>query len=1044
MSLAELSLKRPVTAVMFYVSLVVVGIIATFRLPLEQFPDVNAPFIFIDFPYPGSTPAEVDRTIIRPAEEALSTLPGISMMNAQSRSDGGNVWMMFSDWGRDIQVTATEARERLDAIRNELPDDFQRYFVFNWAPSDEPVLRVRFAGDRNMVGEYNLIERTMKRRLERVPGVARVDISGAPPPEVEIALLPSRIGAHGIALNELAARLQSVNFSVSAGDIDDGDRRIRVQPVGELRSLDELRDLVINPQGLRLRDVANVRLKSQEVDFGRRLDGKAAVGLDIFRDRESNLVDVSKAVLDEIDLIMQTVDFEGVQLKVISDQAQSVESSLNELVHAGMVGALLSVFVLFYFLRHWPSTLMVTLSIPLCIVMTLGGMYFFGMTLNVLSMMGLLLGIGMLVDNSVVVVESIYQYRERWPNDPYRCAIEGTRGVQLAISAGTLTSIVVFAPNVFGERNFISIYLGQVAITITIALLASWIVAVSLIPMISARLKTPKSLGVRTGFVPWLSRNYAKTLRWTLDNRRWSVIGILAVIVISMVPATNTKFDMFKNDSGRELEFYFQWRGSYSLETISEEVLRVEEFIEERKEKYQVTQIYSWFSERGWAGIRLNLRPADPSLWDYMMMRNHEADLLTSDQVREMLREEIPKSARAEIGFQGGGPGGGGGGEDEGIQIYLNGDSTEVLAELAESVIGIMATRGELRDVRVDTGDANSELTIRVDRERAAAFGFSAEEVARYIGIALRGTPLREFRHGDAEIPVWVRFAGAEQFNVEQLGALNLRSAEGVEIPLMSVVSVDVNRGANQIGRFNRQIALALRADLAEGKTTDDARKAIEEVLSGVSLPDGYKWSFGGNFDRDDRAGKQMAFNTLIALLLVYIIMAALFESLLMPAAIVTSIFFSALGVFWLFWLTGTTFTIMASIGILVLMGVVVNNGIVMFEHINNLRREGRSRTDALVEGSRERLRPILMTMGTTILGMLPLCIGGTQIGGDGPAYYPMARAIAGGLAFSTVVSLVFLPTIYALLDDMRMGTGRIVRTAMATGPLRRKPAVAG
>ena len=1038
MSLAEFSLRRPVTAVMFYVSLVVMGIIATFRLPLEQFPEVNVPFLMVDLPYPGSTPQEVERTIIRPAEEALATLPGVGQMNSISRADGGNVFIQFNNWSRDIELTASEARERLDAIRGELPEDLQRYFVLKFSPSDQPLLRVRFAGQRDMTGEYNLIKKSMQRRLERLPGVARVDITGAPPPEVEVAILPSRLGAHGVALNELATRLQAANFSVSAGEIDDGQRRLRVQPVGELRNLDELRQLVINDNGLRLSDIAEVRLKPQVVDFGRRLDGKAAVGLDIFRERNVNLVNVSRMVLEEIEKIAQTPEFQGIQIKIISDQADSVTSSINELVEAGIVGALLSVLVLFYFLRHWPSTLMVTLAIPLCIIMTLGAMYFFGMTLNVLTMMGLLLGIGMLVDNAVVVVESIYHYREKWPDDPRRCAIEGTRGVQIAISAGTLTSIIVFAPNLVGARNFVSIYLGQVAITITIALLASWIVAVSLIPMISARLKTPPSVGQRHGLVPTLTRRYADLLRWSLQHRALSLLAIVAIVAASVVPARMTKFDMFKNDSGRQIEFYYRWKGAYSLEQISDEVRRIEEFIARNRDKYQVVQIYSWFSERGWAGTRLNLREPNPSVWDLLMLRNHEADLLSSDKVKEMLREDLPKSARADIGFnEDGGPGGGG--EDQGIRVFLSGDSSETLAELGESLVGILAQRKELRDVRVDTGDANSEVRVQVDRDRAAAYGFSTDEVARYIGIALRGTPLREFRQGEAEIPVWVRFAGAQQFRIEDLAALKLRRGDGTEVPLLSVVEVDVRRAATQIQRQNRQMSLPILANLAEGVTTEDARRVMEEVLKGTALPDGYRWSFGGNFQRNDEAGAQMGFNTLIALLMVYLVMAALFESLLMPVAIVTSIFFSALGVFWLFALTGTTFTIMASIGILVLMGVVVNNGIVMFEHINQLRRNGASRTDALVDGAKERLRPILMTMGTTILGMMPLCVGGTQLGGEGPAYYPMARAIAGGLAFSTVVSLLFLPTIYALLDDMRLATVRIAKE----GFLRRRQTAA-
>lgn len=1027
MSLAELSLKRPVTAVMFYVSLVVIGIIASFRLPLEQFPEINVPFIMVQLPYPGSSPQEVERTITRPTEEALSTLPGIDAINSTSRADGATVFLQFKDWDRDIEMTASEARYQMDAIRSELPDDFQRYQVFKFSPSDEPLLRIRFAGERDMTGEYELIQREFQRRLERIAGVARVDITGAPPPEVEIAINPARLGAAGIALNQLAAKLQATNFSVSAGDINDGGRRIRVQPVGEIRDLQELKDLVINETGLKLSDIAEVRLKQQKTDFGRRLDGKPAVGLDIFREQNANLVEVSKAVNAEVDAISKEPQFSGIQVKLISDQAENVTSSIDELVEAGIIGSLLSCLILFYFLRHWPSTLMVTLAIPICIVMTLGAMHFFGITLNILSMMGLLLGIGMLVDNAVVVVESIYQYREKYPNDPMRCAIEGTRSVQIAISAGTLTSIIVFLPNIFGATNQISIFLGQVAMTITISLLASWLVAVSLIPMISARLKTPPAVTAEHGFVPRLSKRYSRFLRWTLEHRGPALLGIFLIFLVSMVPVQMTEKDMFKNDVGREIEMYYNWKGSYSLDQISDEVLKVEQFIEERKDKYQVVQIYSWFSEQGWAGTRIKLRDPNPSLWDRILLRKSEPGLLKSEEVQEMLRKDIPKTPRAEIGFNGGG-GGGGGSQDEGIRVSLNGDSNETLVEMANGLIEVLATKKELRDVRVDTGDDNSELTIKVNRERAAAYGFSAQEVAQYIGIALRGSQLREFRQGESEIPVWVRFAGAEKFSSNDLESLKLRRDDGTEVPLLSVVDVEVLKGATQINRQDRQTSLTVQANLSEGVTTEQAREVLMSVLNGMSFKPGYGYSFGGNFERNDEGSNQMLINMGLAFLLIYVLMAALFESMLMPLAILTSVIFSIIGMFWLFALTGTTLTVMAMIGILVLMGVVVNNGIVMFEHINNLRRNGYSRTDALVEGSRERLRPILMTMGTTILGMLPLCIGGTQIGGDGPAYYPMARAIVGGLMFSTIVSLLFLPSIYALLDDIGFWTWGLVK----------------
>ncbi len=1024
MSVAEFSIRRPVTTVMFFVSLFVIGLIAAFRLPLEAFPEVSPPFIFVQLPYTGSTPEEVERTVLRPAEEALSTMPGIKRMESQANAEGARIFIQFSDWDRDVAIAASEARERLDAIRDDLPEDMQRYFVFKFSTTDEPVLRVRLASATDLTGAYDMIEREFKRRIERIPGVARVEVSGAPPNEVEIAINQDRLTAHDLSLNDLTTRLQAVNFSISAGVISDGPQRLRVQPVGELTDLQQLRDLVVGPNNVRLGDIAEVRLKPARMDYGRRLDGKPAVGLDIFKERNANLVEVSRRALAEVEAIRAQPSLRDVQIKIIDNQGDNVTSSLLELAEAGLIGLVLSIVVLWFFLRHWPSVAMVTLAIPICFVMTLGFMYFAGVTLNILTMMGLLLAIGMLVDNAVVVVESIYQEREKFPDNPVAASIVGTRHVAIALSAGTLCHCIVFVPNLFGERNFLSIYLGQIAITISVSLLASWLVAVSLIPMLSARLKTPPLVHDTNGFIPRMQRRYAGLLRWTLDHRGWSVLGILLVVLVSLVPIKFTKFDMFGGDEGGEAQVYYQWKGSYTKEQMSSEVLRIEQFLEANRAKYRITQIYSFFSEQGWGGTMVKFDTDKPG----------ETKTLV-----ETLRKELPKSARANIGIGNQGGQGGGGQPGQNVSFQLVGDSTQTLGEIAAELVPILSRRPELRDVRVDIGDQNSELNVRVDRDRAAAFGFSAEQVASFVGLALRGAPLREFRRGETEVPVWVRFAGAEDYGTEDLEGFMVRSPDGRTVPLLSLVDVEVTPSATQIQRTNRQTTLSVQANLADKVTVPEARKAMEDTLKGMVFPVGYSYSFdGGAFQEEDEASAQMMFNLLIALVMIYIVMAAVFESLLFPAAIMSGVLFSVFGVFWLFALTGTTFGIMSFIGILVLMGVVVNNGIVMVEHINNLRRRGMSRTDALVEGSRERLRPILMTMGTAILAMIPIALAETKMAGDGPAYAPMARAIAGGLAFSTVVSLLFLPTIYAILDDLSSGVERLVRRARgveAAGP---------
>ena len=981
MSIAELSIKRPVSTIMLFVSLVVIGLIAAFRLPLEAFPEVSPPFIFVQMPYAGSTPEEVERTVLRPVEETLSTMAGIKRIDASANADGAQFFIQFSDWERDVAIAASEARERIDAIRDDLPDDLQRYQVMKFSTTDQPVLRVRLASDTDLTGSYDMIDREFKRRIERIPGVARVDISGAPANEVEIAINQDRLTAHNLSLNDLTTRLQAINFSVSAGTITDGGQRLRVQPVGELANLQQLRDLVIGDGGVRLSDIAEVRLKQQRMPYGRRLDGRKAVGIDVFKERNANLVEVSRNALKEVEAIRKEPALSDLQVKIIENQGDNVTSSLLELAEAGAIGLLLSIAVLYFFLRHWPSTLMVTLAIPICFIMTLGFMYFAGVTLNILTMMGLLLAIGMLVDNAVVVVESIYQERERMPDQPERASIIGTRNVAIALSAGTLCHCIVFVPNLFGERNFLTIYLSQIAITISVSLLASWLVAVSLIPMLSARMKTPPMVSKPDGIIPRMQKRYARLLRWTLEHRGKSLLGIALIIAVSIVPVMLTKKNMFGGDDSDETNIFYQWKGSYSLAQMSEEVARVEQFMEANRKRFHIEQIYSWYSEQGDAGTRIKF------------------DTKSVDETKpliEQIRKELPKSARATLGIGegGGGPGGGGGQPGENVQVQLVGDSTQTLAEIAEEIVPILAKRKELRDVRVNAGDQNSELSVRVDRERAAAFGFNAQQVASFVGIALRGAPLREFRRGETEVPVWIRFEGAEQYGMEDLATFTVRAPDGRTVPLLSMVDVDVTPVATQISRANRQTTLRVQANLADKVTVPEARKAMEEALKSTAFPAGYGYSFdGGAFQDEDEAGKQMFTNLLIALLLIYIVMAAVFESLLFPAAIMSGVVFSVFGVFWLFWLTGTEFNIMAFIGILVLMGVVVNNGIVMIEHINNLRRRGLSRLDALVEGSRERLRPIMMTMGTAILAMVPISLSDTVILGD-LAYSPMARAI--------------------------------------------------
>ena len=1020
MTLAELSLKRPVTAVMFFVSMTVIGLLAAFRLPLEYMPDIQAPFLFIDVPYPGSTPAEIERTIARPIEEALSTLTGIQSMNSSSRADGAQLFLEFK-WGQDVSSKAVEARDKIDAIRADLPDDLQRFFVFKFSTSDQPVLQLRISSDGDLSNSYELLDRKLKRPLERLPGVAKVTIQGVAPPEVQIELSSDRLSAHNINLNDLAKSLREANFSTSAGLIHDGGMRYRVQPQGEWRSLDEIRNLVINDTGLRLGDVADVQLRPARLDYQRRLDQRPAVAIDISRERSANLVEVGRVVLAEVARASKEPELKGLTLYFLQNQAKGVTDSLRELGKAGIEGTVLSVLVLFFFLRDWRATAMVSLAIPICFVITLGCMYFFGISLNILSMMGLLLAVGMLVDNAVVAVESIYQYRERYPDKPWYSAVEGTRAVGTAITAGTLTSIIVFLPNVFGERTPIAIYLTQVAISMAIAHIASWLVAVSLIPMLAAKLPPPKFIG-RENAVTRLQHRYGRLVDWSLRNRGKTMLGLLCLLLLSFVPMSQTKSDMFPAGDTREMQLRYELNGNYRLPQLEQSVSKVEQYLTEHKKEFEIRNIYSYFDERGNAQTNILLTEDDDAI-------------RPASEIIDDIRKGLPKLAIGSVSFDRNG-----GSNNNGIKLSLVGDSTDVLRDQSATVIAVLSRVPGLHDVRLVENSEEREIAVHIDRERARYYGFSAADVAQYVSIALRGAQLKDFRRGDTQIPTWVRFQNADAQSINDMSDYKLRAPDGSQIPLMAMVDVRTQGAASTIQRENRQTSLQIQTNLDSDTTSDEARKRIETAMANVSLPAGYRWTFGTSFRDADETGQRMMFNIIIALVLVYVVMCAMFESLIYPAAIMTTFVFSVFGVFWLFWITGTTFSFMAMIGILILMGVVVNNGIVMLMHINQLRHEGLLRTEALVRGSKDRLRPVLMTMGTAILAMVPLCIGTVQVGGDGPPYFPMARAIVGGLMFSTIVTLMALPVIYSLLDDARLWVRKVGSDGRAGRLLRQRP----
>ena len=1019
----EVALHRPVTTVVVFVALALVGIIASRLLPLEKFPDIEFPGIFVQVPYPGSTPEEVERLITRPVEEALATLSGVEQMFSASREGQAEIFLQFG-WDQSMGAKGIEARAKVDGIRHLLPDDIRRIFVFTGSLGDQPVLQLRISSERDLSDSYDLLDRLLKRRLERIDGVSRVDLYGVDPREVRILMQPDRLAAHGVDVIALRDLLLSSNFAVSAGKITAGGERFSVRPSGEFTSIDQIRNLTINSSGLRLADIADVDLRVPERNYGRHLDRNYAIGVAINKTTGSNLVEVTDRVIAEVEKIGELPQMQGIKIFSLENQGDSVRESLSDLLTAGAIGGLLALMVLYLFLRQVTTTLIVTASVPFSLMITLGALYFAGLSLNILSMMGLMLAVGMLVDNAVVITESIFRHRTEKPAEPFKSTIDGVNEVGLAVIAGTATTIIVFAPIIFGAQIDITIFLTHVAITIIVALLASLLIAQTLVPMLAARVAVPPQ--PKTG--AWISRltnRYVRGLEWILSHRWWTALGILLICVIGVLPMALqlVKFDMFPQDVGRRLFMPYHIEGQHSLERIESTVDTIEEYLYSRQEEFDIRSIYSYYDEGR----------AESTI----LLTDEEDATLSTKEVIELIEKDLPSIAIGKPSFQFDQQGGG-----EGFTLQISGDSTERLNQISTDVVRALDSVEGLKDVRSDAEAGDKEVRVTVDRTRAAALGLTADTIAQSVSIAMRGENLREFRGESGEIEVRVAFRDDDKQSVEQLADLPLYTPDGQRISLGSVASLHISNSPDTIRRTDRQTAVILSANLEEDVTADDVRPRVKSLMEQIELPPGYSWKEGRGFQRQDETADMMVTNIILGVACIFLVMAALFESLLLPFSIILgSIVFSIFGVFLFFAVTGTTFSFMAMIGIMILIGVVVNNGIVLVDHVNNLRQEGMPRDRAIVTAGRDRLRPILMTVATTIVGLTPLAMGTTQVGGDGPPYYPMARAIIGGLAFSTVVSLLVVPALYVYFDSLAAWGRKVMRTAKGSHESRQSPA---
>ncbi len=1023
MSLSEFSIKRPIFTVMIMLAVIAVGLVSVSRLPIDLMPEITFPTLNISTSYENTGPEEIEQLITRPIEEAMSAVPGVEEVFSISSEGSSTVRVMFS-WGTDLDAAADDVRERLDRVIPRLPEDVNRPTLRKFDPAQFPILMLGVVSNLDPIQTRRIIDEQISYRIERVPGVASVDIWGGLQREIQVNLFPDKIKALGLPLDLIINKIRQENIDLPAGLIEKGNYEILVRVPGVYTSLEEIKETVVATREgvpIKLREIASVEDTHQKITRIVRINGKPGTRIAINKQSGKNTVRVADGVLKEIEKIQQ--ELPQIQLIPVSNSSQYIKRAINNVSNAALYGGILAVVVLLFFLTSVRSTLVIATAIPISIIATFALIYFGGFTLNIMTLGGLALGIGMLVDNAIVVLENIYRIQESGV-PPRKAAVAGSQEVQAAIIASTLTTLAVFLPMVF-IRGMSGIMFKQLAYVVSFALLCSLFVALTLVPMLSSRVLRPapainphpktfqaKLTSAVRGSFRRIEDGYKRLLRYALDHRLL-VLGItvgLLVGSIALARLVGSEF-MPTTDEG-EARVTVEMEVGTRLGIMDEKFQTIAGII--KREVPELESIEEGIGGGGWRGtsnqgnITLKLKPKS--------QRSRSSDEIANDLRRKLAN--IPGviiRTRASGGQMMFGMRGGGG--QERVQVEIRGYDLEIGEALAQQVKKVVENVKGITDVRLSREAGKPEQLFLVDRHAAADMKLSVSQIGRTIQTILTGTQASMYREGGHEFRILVKVKDAERLDINDLLDMTITNSDGDQVSLRNVVDVQPRRGPMRIERRDRERVLTISAELA-GRSLSSVIQDIREGLRSIPIPRDFSIAFTGDYEERQKAFRELLVSIILAIMLVYMIMAMLYESVRDPFIVMFSVPVAAIGVILMLFITGTTFNVQSYIGCIMLGGIVVNNAILLVDYTNLLRRrDGMALREAIEEAGRRRLRPILMTALTTIMAMIPLALG---IGEGGEAQAPLARAVVGGLTSSTLITLIIVPVVYSLFEGMR------------------------
>jgi HAE1 family hydrophobic/amphiphilic exporter-1 len=1031
MSIPRIAIERPVTMFMISAVIVLLGGLSLLRLPVDLMPDVTYPSITVRVGYGGVGPTEIEELIVRPLEQTLAAVPGLERINASASEGSGSVTLNFA-WGTDLTEATDEVRTRVDRFRGRLPPEADSPTIQKFDPSASPIMNVGIEGDYDRVTLREIAENEIVPRFERVEGVAAVTVNGGLRRQIHVELSKEKITALDLSVDRVVSSIRSENQNVPIGEIDEGDTTYLLRSQGQFRNLEQIRDLVVltkNGVPVYLRDIAEVKDTTEDLRSFQRINGKPSVRLSITKQGGKNTVAVAEGARAEIERVNR--EMSNVRLTLIQDQAKFIERSIESVSHHVYIGTFLVVGIIFIFLRDWRATLIICTSIPISVVGTFALLYFAGYTLNTMTFGGLALGVGMIVDASIVVLENTFRHMEHGKSR-LQASLDASEEVWSAILASILTHIAVFVPLLF-LSGVSSVLFTQLSVVVIFSLTMSLFVAVTVVPVLCSRLlRLPPPEDERVGvfsklytlserFLNGIDDLYSRILERALHHRPTVLAGSAALTIAAFLILPTIPSELLPQTDEGEVAVSARLPVGTRIERADAVALQLEELV-----RSNVPEAQTIMSNAGGGGFG-GTGSASSVQVNLLLVPSTERQR-SSDQIATDLRRVLVGIPGVQITTRASGGNQqlnrilGGGGASR-LAVEIRGEDLDQAKRLGQEVLAVMRESPGVANPQLGREEGRPELAVRVDRPKAALLGLSATGVANTIRTNISGTQAATFRERGQEFPIIVRLREEDRLRSESVSDVLISTPQGQVLPARNVLDLSPQTGPTSIQRKNQQRITSVNAELDADVPLGEAIRNVQARLPQIDVPQGFTVGFGAEVEQQATAFQQLQLLLILGVLLVYAVMASQYESLRDPFIVMFSVPVSAIGVVLALKLTGTSFSLQAYIGVIMLAGIVVSNAILLVDYTNILRRrDGKPLREAVVLAGRTRLRPILMTTLATALGLVPMALA---LGEGAELQAPMARVVIGGLLASTLVTLVLVPSVYTIFEEGLAGLRR-------------------